>query len=87
MPGCSGHLRFLAAFGWCRNDIEVTPTVGNSIFEAMTKRRLIDYWLLGILDIKYDKPIVENKLTLLCKQRRIIPWTIGASQPRFYPAA
>ena len=20
MPGCSGHLRFLAAFGWCRND-------------------------------------------------------------------
>ena len=20
MPGCNGHLRFLAAFGWCRND-------------------------------------------------------------------
>ena len=58
-----------------------------SAFAGMTEGRQFDYWLVGIVDSKYDKSIVENKLTLLCKQRKIISWTIGASQPRFYPAA
>mgnify|MGYP000165001722 CR=1 FL=1 len=38
MPGCSGHLRFLAALqrkGWCRND-EVCAKVGDSICGSMT---------------------------------------------------
>ena len=34
-------------------------------------------WLVWILDSKYDEPVDEKMLTLLCKQRRIISWTIG----------
>ena len=53
----------------------------------MTGRWSMNRWLVGIVDSKYDKSIVEKMLTLLCKQRRIISRTIGASQPRFCPAA
>ena len=53
----------------------------------MTGRWSMNRWLVCILDSKYDEPVDERMLTLLCKQRRIISWTIGASQPRFYPAA
>ena len=37
MRGFSGRLRFLAAFGWCRNDIGESPPVGISIFVPMTE--------------------------------------------------
>ena len=36
MRGFSGRLRFLAAFGRCRNDIGEPPPMGISIFVPMT---------------------------------------------------
>jgi len=54
---------------------------------GMTGRWSMHRWLVCILDIKYDEPVDEKMLTLLCKQRRIISWDFEASQPRFYPAA
>ena len=53
---------------------------------GMTGRWSMHRWLVCILDIKYDEPVDEKMLTLLCKQRRIISWDFEASQPRFYPA-
>lgn len=54
---------------------------------GMTGRWPMHRWLVCILDMKYDEPVDEKMLTLLCKQRRIISWDFEASQPRFYPAA
>jgi len=54
---------------------------------GMTGRWSMHRWLVCILDMKYDEPVDEKMLTLLCKQRRIISWDFEASQPRFYPAA
>jgi hypothetical protein len=54
---------------------------------GMTGRWSMHRWLVCILDIKYDEPVDEKMLTVLCKQRRIISWDFEASQPRFYPAA
>ena len=53
----------------------------------MTGRWSMNRWLVRILDSKYDEPVDEKMLTLLCKQRRITSWTIGATQARFYLAA
>lgn len=44
-------------------------------------------WLVGLLDSKYDEAVDERMLTLVCNQRRITSWTIGATQARFYLAA
>ena len=49
--------------------------------------RSMNRWLVGLLDSKYDEAVDERMLTLVCKQRRITSWTIGATQARFYLAA
>ena len=41
--GLSDRPRFLAAFGWYRNDIEALQTVGNPIFGGMTNTWLFHY--------------------------------------------